>query len=204
MTGSYNGATVVPTLTNGVSNYVIGNSAYGDGLSADGSADGTVVVTFAAPVDSITITYGSHSLAPANPGQQGMAIHDISFCRPVANLTIAKTSSLVSDPTNGTTKPTAIPGATMLSCILVTNNGSATATGINITDALPATTSFVPGSLRSGTSCAGATTVEDDNASGADESDPFGASISGTTISAVTAMLAAAGTMAVGFNVTIN
>lgn len=204
VTGSYNGATVVPTLTNGVSNYVIGNSAYGDGLSADGSADGTVVVTFAAPVDSITITYGSHSLAPANPGQQGMAIHDISFCRPVANLTIAKTSSLVSDPTNGTTNPKAIPGATMLYCILVTNNGSATATGINITDALPATTSFVPGSLRSGTSCAGATTVEDDNASGADESDPFGASISGTTISAVTAMLAAAGTMAVGFNVTIN
>ncbi|WP_237245861.1 proprotein convertase P-domain-containing protein [Sphingopyxis witflariensis] len=204
VTGSYNGATVTPTLTNGVSNYVIGNSAYGDGLSADGSADGTVVVTFAAPVDSITITYGSHSLAPANPGQQGMAIHDISFCRPVANLTIAKTSSLVSDPTNGTTNPKAIPGATMLYCILVTNNGSATATGINITDALPATTSFVPGSLRSGTSCAGATTVEDDNASGADESDPFGASISGTTISAVTAMLAAAGTMAVGFNVTIN
>ena len=204
VTGSYNGATVVPTLTNGVSNYVIGNSAYGDGLSADGSADGTVVVTFAAPVDSITITYGSHSLAPANPGQQGMAIHDISFCRPVANLTIAKTSGLVSDPTNGTTNPKAIPGATMLYCILVTNNGSATATGINITDALPATTSFVPGSLRSGTSCAGATTVEDDNASGADESDPFGASISGTTISAVTAMLAAAGTMAVGFNVTIN
>ena len=204
VTGSYNGATVVPTLTNGVSNYVIGNSAYGDGLSADGSADGTVVVTFAAPVDSITITYGSHSLAPANPGQQGMAIHDISFCRPVANLTIAKTSSLVSDPTNGTTNPKAIPGATMLYCILVTNNGSATATGINITDALPATTSFVPGSLRSGTSCAGATTVEDDNASGADESDPFGASISGTTLSAVTATLAAAGTMAVGFNVTIN
>lgn len=204
VTGSYNGATVVPTLTNGVSNYVIGNSAYGDGLSADGSADGTVVVTFAAPVDSITITYGSHSLAPANPGQQGMAIHDISFCRPVANLTIAKTSSLVSDPTNGTTNPKAIPGATMLYCILVTNNGSATATGINITDALPATTSFVPGSLRSGTSCAGATTVEDDNATGADESDPFGASISGTTLSAVTATLAAAATMAITFNVTVN
>lgn len=204
VTGSYNGANVPPTLTNGVSNYVIGNSAYGDGLSADGSADGTVVVTFAAPVDSITIVYGSHSLAPANPGQQGMAIHDISFCRPVANLAIAKTSSIVSDPVNGTTNPKTIPGATMLYCILVTNNGSATATGISITDALPATTSFVPGSLRSGTSCAGATAVEDDNASGADESDPFGASISGTALSAVTATLAAAGTMAITFNVTIN
>lgn len=204
VTGSYNGTSVTPTLTNGVSNYVIGNSAYGDGLSADGSADGTVVVTFSAPIDSITITYGSHSLAPANPGQQGMAIHDISFCRPVANLTIAKTSSIVSDPVNGTTDPKAIPGATMLYCILVTNNGSAAATAINISDALPATTSFVPGSLRSGTSCAGATTVEDDNASGADESDPFGASVAGTTLSAATATLAAAASMAIGFNVTIN
>lgn len=204
VTGSYNGAAVTPVLTNGVSNYVIGNSAYGDGLSADGSADGTVVVTFAAPVDNITITYGSHSLAPANPGQQGMAIHDISFCRPVANLAIAKTSSIVSDPVNGTTNPKAIPGATMLYCILVTNNGSATATAINITDALPATTSFVPGSLRSGTSCAGATTVEDDNASGADESDPFGASVAGTTLSATTATLASTGTMAVTFNATVN
>ena len=204
VTGSYNGATVTPVLTNGVSNYVIGNSAYGDGLSADGSADGTVVVTFATPVDSITIIYGSHSLAPANPGQQGMSIHDISFCRPIANLAIAKTSSIVSDPTNGTTNPKAIPGATMLYCILVTNNGSAAATAINITDALPATTSFIPGSLRSGTSCAGATTIEDDNATGADESDPFGGSISGTTISAVTATLAAAASMAITFNVTVN
>lgn len=204
VTGSYNGATVTPVLTNGVSNYVIGNSAYGDALSADGSADGTVVVTFAAPIDSITIQYGSHGLAPANPGQQGMAIHDISFCRPVANLTMAKTSSIVSGPVNGTTNPKAIPGATMFYCILVTNNGSATATAIAISDALPATTSFVPGSLRSGTSCAGATTAEDDNTSGADESDPFGASISGTTLSATTATLAAAATMAITFNVTIN
>jgi len=204
VTGSYNGATVTPMLTNGVSNYVIGNSAYGDALSADGSADGTVVVTFAVPIDSITITYGSHSLAPTNPGQQGMAIHDISFCRPVANLAIAKTSSIVSDPVNGTTNPKAIPGATMLYCILVTNNGSATATAINITDALPGMTSFVPGSLRSGTSCATATTIEDDNASGADESDPFGASIAGTTLSATTATLAPTGTMAISFNATIN
>src|SRR3546814_10307656 len=58
-----------------------------------------------------------------------------------------------------------------LYCILVTNNGSGTATGIAIADPLPAGTSFVPGSLRSGASCAGAATAEDDNASGADEND---------------------------------
>lgn len=202
--GSFNGAPVSPTLTNGVSNYVIGNSAYGDATSADGSANGNVVVTFVAPVDTIVITYGSHSLAPADPGQQGAAIHDLTFCRPTTNLTIAKTSSVVSDPVNGTTDPKAIPGATMRYCILVTNNGSGTATGINIADALPASTTFVPGSLRSGTSCASATTVEDDNANGADESDPFGASITGTTVAATTPTLLPANAMAVAFDVTIN
>ena len=204
VTGSFNGTTVYPTLTNGVANYVVGNSAYGDATSADGSANGNVVVTFAAPVDTITIEYGSHSLAPANPGQQGMAIHDINFCRPVANLLIAKTSSIVSDSVNGTTNPKAIPGATMRYCLLVTNGGSATATAIYVADPLPATTSFVPGSLRSGTSCAGATTVEDDNATGADESDPFGAAIAGTTVSASTAALGPGSAFATVFDVTVN
>ena len=204
VTGSFNGTIVYPTLTNGVANYVVGNSAYGDATSADGSANGNVVVTFAAPVDTITIEYGSHSLAPANPGQQGMAIHDINFCRPVANLLIAKTSSIVSDPVNGTTNPKAIPGATMRYCLLVTNGGSATATAIYVADPLPATTSFVPGSLRSGTSCAGATTGEDDNVTGADESDPFGAAIAGTTVSASTAALGPGSAFATVFDVTVN
>ena len=204
VSGSFNGTIVYPTLTNGVANYVVGNSAYGDATSADGSANGNVVVTFAAPVDTITIEYGSHSIAPANPGQQGMAIHDINFCRPVANLLIAKTSSIVSDPINGTTNPKAIPGATMRYCLLVTNGGSATATAIYVADPLPATTSFVPGSLRSGTSCAGATTGEDDNATGADESDPFGAAIAGTTVSASTATLGPGSAFATVFDVTVN
>ncbi|WP_295322886.1 proprotein convertase P-domain-containing protein [uncultured Sphingopyxis sp.] len=204
VTGTYNGATVYPVLTNGTANYVIGNSAYGDILSADGSADGTVTVTFDTPIDGIAIEYGSHALAPANPGQQGMALHDIIFCRPTTNLAIAKTSSVVSDPVNGTADPKAIPGARMRYCILVTNNGSGTATGINLADPLPAGTSFVPGSLRSGTSCAGAATAEDDNASGADEGDPFGASITGATVAATTATLLPAAAMAITFEVTIN
>ncbi|KTE05985.1 proprotein convertase P-domain-containing protein [Sphingopyxis sp. H115] len=204
VTGTYNGVPVYPLLTNGTANYVIGNSAYGDVLSADGSPDGTVVVTFQAPVDSITIEYGSHALAPTNPGQQGMALHDISFCRPVGNLAIAKTSSIVSDPVNGTANPKAIPGAIMRYCLLVTNNGSATATGIAVADPLPATLAFVPGSLRSGTTCASATTVEDDNAAGADEGDPFGAAFAGTSVSASTASLGPAAAMALVFNATVN
>lgn len=204
VTGTFNGSSVTPVLTNGISNYVVGNSAFGDGTSADPSGNGNVVVTFSAPVDTIVISYGNHSLAPTDPGQQAIAVHDISFCRPTANLTVAKISSVVSDPSNGTTNPKSIPGATMRYCILVTNNGSGTATGINVADPLPPGTTFVPGSLRSGTSCAGATTVEDDNAAGADESDPFGASITGTTVAATTPTLAPSTALAVAFDVTIN
>ncbi|HWW57007.1 MAG TPA: proprotein convertase P-domain-containing protein [Sphingopyxis sp.] len=204
VTGTYNGAVVYPVLTNGVANYVIGNSAYGDALSADGSGEGTVTVTFNMPVDGITIEYGSHGLAPANPGQQGMALHDILFCRPATNLAIAKTSSVVSDPVNGTTNPKTIPGATIRYCILVTNNGSGTATAVNVADPLPASATFVAGSLRSGTNCAGAATVEDDNASGSDESDPFGASITATTMAATTSTLTPGAAMAITFDATIN
>ncbi len=144
VTGSFNGSPVTPVLTNGVANYVIGNSAYGDAASADASANGNVVVTFSAPVDTIVVTYGSHSLAPSDPGQQGAAIHDIRFCRPTANLAIAKTSSVVSDPVNGATNPKAIPGAAMRYCILVTNNGSGTATGIAVADPLTPTMRLHP------------------------------------------------------------
>lgn len=204
VTGSYNGTTVLPTLTNGVSNYVIGNSAYGDVVAADTSANGNVVVTFSSPVDTIVINYGNHSTAPTDPGQQAIAIHDIVFCRPTTNLVFAKTSSIVSDPTNGTTNPKAIPGAVIRYCLLVTNNGSATATSVAINDAIPATMTYTPASLRSGTSCAGATTVEDDNAAGADESDPVGAAFAGTNVTASTASLAPAAAMAIAFTATVN
>ena len=89
-------------------------------------------------------------------------------------------------------------------CLLVTNSGSATATGVSVSDPLPAATTVIPGSLRSGTNCAAATTVEDDDAVGGDESDPFGAAIAGTTVSANAATLAPAAAMAVTFDATIN
>jgi uncharacterized repeat protein (TIGR01451 family) len=204
VTGTFNGASVTPILTNGIANYVIGNSAFGDATSADTSGNGNVVVTFTSPVDTITITYGNHSLAPANPGQQAIAIHDITFCRPQATLTVDKTSTIVSDPVNGTTNPKFIPGATARYCILVTNAGSATTTTVALTDTLPANTTLVAGSFRTGTSCAGATTVEDADTVGADESDPFGMALTGTTITGIAASMAPASTVAFVFDVTVN
>lgn len=129
VTGRYKGATVIPTLTNGVVNYVVGNTAIGDGGSGGTSGDGNVVVTFSQPIDEITIVYGNHTTAPAVPDGQAIAIHDFNFCRPATNLSVTKTSAVISDPVNNTTDPKAIPGAVMQYSILVSN------TGISATDA---------------------------------------------------------------------
>lgn len=204
ISGLFNGASVIPTVTNGTANYVIGNTAYGDQLSADTSAAGNIVVTFSSPVDTVIIEYGNHSLSPADPGGQAMAIHDITFCRPQASLTIDKSSTVLSDPVNGTTSPMMIPGAVVQYCLLVSNAGSATTTAVALTDTLPANVTYVAGSMTSGTSCTAAATAEDDNATGADESDPFGAQISGTTIAGTASAIGPASAFALRFNTTVN
>ncbi len=204
VTGSFNGSQVTPLLTNGISNYVIGNSAYGDATSADAQVNGNIVVTFNSPVDTITVAYGNHALAPANPGQQAITLHDITFCRPQGASTQSKVSFVMSDPLNGTNNPKFIPGATVEYCIMVSNSGSATLTAVTMDDPLPATTTYIPASLRSGTSCAAATTAEDDNNSGGDESDPHGAAITGSTITATAPALGPTAGFAIKFNATVN
>lgn len=203
VTGTLNGAPVTPILTNGVTNYVSGNSVTGDGISEDETGDGNVVVTFSAPVDTIVIAYGNDSAAPSNPGIQGIAIHDFTFCQPHANVSVTKVSTVVSDGVSAT-NPKALPAAVIRYCILVTNTGSASATSVAITDALPANITYNPGSLLSGTSCDLASTSEDDDASGTDEADPFGASVAGTNLTGSAASLGPNAAFAIIFNATIN
>lgn len=65
-----------------------------------------------------------------------------------AALTVTKTATVVSDPFNGTSSPKAIPGATVEYSIVVTNNSTTTAAdAVTVTDAIPANTAFVPGSI---------------------------------------------------------
>ena len=123
VTGSLSGTSVIPTLTNGNANYVNGNTAIGDFASDSDSGMGNVIVTFAGKVDRITISYGNHSTAPADPGQQGIGLHDIQVCRPHTSLNVTKVSRVVSDPINGATNPKAIPGALVEYLISVTNTG---------------------------------------------------------------------------------
>jgi trimeric autotransporter adhesin len=118
-------------------------------------------------------------------------------------LVVTKSSSTLSDGYSGANFKS-IPGATMRYCILVTNSGTATATNVTAQDAVPADLAYVPASIRTGTSCTGATTAEDDDASGADETNPFGASFSGGTVTGIAPSLAAGGSFAFTFEALID
>lgn len=203
VTGSFNGTPVIPTLTNGVVNYVIGNTAIGDGGSGGTSGDGNVVVTFSSPIDSITIVYGNANTAPTNPDGQAISLWDITFCNPVAVLGVTKLSTLISDPVNGTSNPRAIPGAIVEYCILMQNPGSGTATNVVGTDTIPVTLAYTSGSLLSGSSCAGAANVEDEDGAGADESDPYGASVTGNVLTATAPTLNPGNGFAIKFRTTV-
>lgn len=117
-------------------------------------------------------------------------------------ITVSKTSSVTTDGIS-TANFKSIPGATVRYCILATNSGTATATNVSIGDVLPANTSFIASSIRSGTSCASATTVEDDDNIGANETDPFGANYTGNTVTGIAPTLAVGASVAIVFNVLI-
>jgi uncharacterized repeat protein (TIGR01451 family) len=177
-------------------------------LSALGNGWTLRVFARDATTSSIAATANGLAHIPTTPTPETQPdfwnVDEILFNTVGAQIVVNKTNSVISDPVNGAANPKMIPGATVRYCILVTNNGPAGALTVITTDALPPATTYVPGSMKSGTTCVGASTVEDDNNSGADESDPFGASISGSTIVAITSSLANAAVMAITFDVTIN
>ena len=115
-----------------------------------------------------------------------------------AALSVVKRSTLVSDPFNGTTNPTYIPGAVIEYCIAVTNaSGSASATTVAISDPLPSEVTYLTsfGIKVDGTVDGSGVCQADGSGSG---------SISGSTVSGTIATVAASQTRTVLFRATIN
>ena len=130
-------------------------------------------------------------------------IDEQTFNVDAANIGVTKAMTIISDGYNGTNFK-AIPVAQLKYCVTISNSGTANASTVVATDSLPATLGYVPGSLTSGADCAGAATAEDDDASGADETDPIGASASGSTVTITRATLATSGSFAVTYRVTVS
>ena len=116
---------------------------------------------------------------------------------PVTAVSVIKSSTVLSDPVNGTTNPKLIPGAQVRYCIAVTNPASnPTATSVTLSDplgALPET--YVAGSLRVNGTATGSSCNAD-------------VSVGGTfrwgSISATLSNIAAGSTRTAYFDVTIN
>lgn len=152
-------------------------------------------------VASLACTGNSNALAGSNltiAGTDTAIVCTFTNAR-TTQINVTKTSSIIADGVNSSNFK-AIPGATIRYCITVTNAGTATASNIVIADPVPSDLSFVAGSMRSGASCAAAATVEDDNNSGTDETDPIGMNIVGTTINASATTLAPAASFALQFD----
>ena len=86
-------------------------------------------------------------------GVDGIETADDQYAVQSASLTIQKSSSIIRDPFNGVgPNRLAVPGAVMEYVVTITNNGSVSATGVQIQDALDGTLTFKAGEYNAGAS----------------------------------------------------
>lgn len=207
-----NGDTAGLTLTAVAAQSTGGTGAYvatGGTLAADaaetntGSADDT----------TFTDTVFGDVAGDTDGAQDGRHSDDDEYDVVTAALVVVKSATVVSDPFNGISFPKAIPGAVVEYCLDVNNTGAAAAGSIILTDAIPANTTYVAGSIKSaptgaGTVCdLGTGTVEDDDVAGVDETDPAGGDFAISTAGAVTvrtSSIAAGARFKATFRVTVN
>ncbi len=114
------------------------------------------------------------------------------------------TSTPITDPVNLTTNPKLIPGGQVRYCVTVSNAGPGGAEALSGVHIIPVSQSYVAGTIRSGATCALATTVEDDDANDTGEADAITASASGNTINVQTPSLASGSSFAITFDAAIN
>jgi uncharacterized repeat protein (TIGR01451 family) len=160
----------------------------------------------------VDTVFGDTAGAPNTTGdvaRDGSHSDDDQYNVVTAALTVIKSQAVISDPFNGTASPKAIPGAVIEYCVDISNTGASQADAIVLTDAIPANTTYVPGSIRvgvtgTGTACtSGSGTAEDDDATGVGDAGDFNV----TTAGAITVRggnIAAAARYKALFRVTVN
>jgi uncharacterized repeat protein (TIGR01451 family) len=176
--------TIGDTLTLAETLATTNGGRYQSALACTGTAD-------TALADGLTVAPGETSIVCTYTNTQ------------IVPLAVSKTSRVLTDGVN-ISNPKAIPGATIRYCIEVRNPGTVTATNVSVIDNLPGTLLYLPGTTRTGSSCSGASTIEDDNAVGADEADPYGTEVSGSMLIGSAASLGAGATFAILFDARLN
>jgi uncharacterized repeat protein (TIGR01451 family) len=119
------------------------------------------------------------------------------------SLSVVKSSTILQDGVSSANFK-ALPSGRVRYCVLVSNTGTATATNVTVGDILQLDLTYVPASIKTGASCATATTAEDDDGINADESNPYGGSFAGISVTAVAPTLAAGASFAFVFEALID
>jgi uncharacterized repeat protein (TIGR01451 family) len=197
------------TQVNGdVAGVTLTATAAAGGTAATQGADLTAAASNTAGVDTV-FADGAGDTDAANDGKHS---DDDDYTVSAATISLVKSSTIISDPVGAAGGPYAIPGAVIEYCIEVSNTGSASATSISLSDTLPAQTTWATGASQNfrvgGAKVAGvcndAGSVEDDDAAGADESDPNGGNHAAGVVSASIPSVAAGSSTTVKFRVTVN
>lgn len=135
------------TATNG---QVAGVTLSGTALNSNGTAitaatDATA--NGAATVETIFADAVKSGVSGTSAARDGVDVANDDYTVAAAVLSVFKSSRIVSDGVSAT-NPKAIPGAVVEYCISVANaTGGATATNINISDIVPALTTYVASSI---------------------------------------------------------
>ena len=100
---------------------------------------------------TVEIVFADGTSAGGDAARNGRGAADDQYAVQSAALTVTKTSTVVSDPLNGTSNPKAIPLAVVEYAVTVANSGAVAATGVQIDDPVPANTTFQQNGYSSGT-----------------------------------------------------
>lgn len=210
--GRLNGDTAGVTLTAFAAQSTSGTGAYVatvGTLAADATETNTTATDNAAFIDTV---FGDGA-GDTDAAGDGRFSDDDEYDVVTAAIVVVKSSTVVNDPFNGTSFPKAIPGATIEYCLDVNNTGAASAGTIVLTDAIPANTTYVSGSIKTQPTGAGSTcdvgtgTSEDDDNSDAGDVDgatgDFGVT-AGNTVTVRTGSINAGSRFKATFRVTVN
>jgi uncharacterized repeat protein (TIGR01451 family) len=188
---------------------LVAQAAAGGQAGTQGAALAATSLLTADSPTTVDIVFADAAGALNDPARDGKGRAYDSYKISTAAISMTKTATVISDPLNLGINPKAIPGATIEYCLTVSNAGPGTGTGVVLADAVPAGTTYISNSLNVGSpGIAGACTLlgstEDDDATGADESDPYGGSFDGTTVRANIPSLGVNAPVAAAFRVTVN
>lgn len=202
-----------------------GDAIANDGIWTNNGSD-AAVPTYAVPAgtasgsgwlvrvmarDATTSSIGATNGLVRGPGTGAAAatqanfwnIDEQNFSVLGATISVSVTSAPVSDPVNLATNAKLIPGGRVRYCVTISNAGPGGAEPLSGVHIIPLSQSYVAGTIRSGATCAAATTVEDDDAGDSGEADPITASASGATVSVQTSTLASGDAFALTFDADI-